>query len=280
MNVATADLEPEHDRLAEAIVGTAAYALCDGLHELAHVAVAKLLEVSVLTISSVGISTATSSPAVALAGPLANALLAGALLVARSPAPARWRRFAWLFGTVNLFNCVAYLLYSALLGSGDWAVVFDVLAPAGVWRPVAGLVGAGSYAVAIVASLRVMRSLVADRVTTLAAARRFCRLAYVAGGLLLVAAAALNPISPWLILTSGVATGFGAMAGLVWLPAGLKGPDDERGLRTAKASGFGPAWVLVSSIVSLAFVFGLGPGVRLVPAETPIAKAKIDERRP
>ena len=88
MNDAGDRREAGAGRLAAAGVGAAAVALCDALHELGHVATALPLAVPVLTISSVGISTATSSPAVALAGPLVNAVLAGALLVARSPALA------------------------------------------------------------------------------------------------------------------------------------------------------------------------------------------------
>jgi len=218
-------------------------------------------------ISSVGISTATSSPAVALAGPLVNAVLAGALLVARSPAlAAESRCVAWLFGTVNLFDCVAYLLYSALLGSGDWATVFAAFSPPLLWRPAVALAGAALYAGAVFGSLRVLRALVADGALSCADARRWCLTAYWAGGLLLTAAAALNPIDAWLILTSGVATGFGAMAGLTFIPSLLK-DDDGASARKASAARFGLAWLLVCVAVSLAFVFVLGPGIRLSVAD-------------
>jgi len=253
--------------LAAAAVGAAAVALCDALHELGHVAAALPLGVPVLMISSVGISTATSSPAVALAGPLVNAVLAGALLVARSPAlAAESRCVAWLFGTVNLFDCVAYLLYSALLGSGDWATVFAAFSPPLLWRPAVALAGAALYAGAVFGSLRVLRALVADGALSCADARRWCLTAYWAGGLLLTAAAALNPIDAWLILTSGVATGFGAMAGLTFIPSLLK-DDDGASARKASAARVGLAWLLVCVAVSLAFVFVLGPGIRLSVAD-------------
>lgn len=96
------------------------YALCDLAHELLGHGLATLLPLGVVavSVSTVGLSTTASSPIVAAAGPLANLVLASALLVARgsSVAPA-WRYFAWLFGSLNAFNATAYLLYSAILGT-------------------------------------------------------------------------------------------------------------------------------------------------------------------
>src|SRR6185312_2262264 len=117
----------------------------------------------------------------------------------------------------------------------DWATVFDALAPALLWRPAAALAGAALYGAALFASLRVLRTLIADGVVSSATARRWCLTAYWTGGLLLTAAAALNPIGPWLILTSGAATGFGAMAGLALLPALLNEVDGASARQTSAA---------------------------------------------
>lgn len=264
------------DGYRAAAVGAAAYALCDTLHELGHLAATLLpLRVSVLSISSVGVSTTASSPVVALAGPLVNLLLAGALALARPAVlAANWRYVAWLFGSVNLFNGIAYLLYSALLGSGDWATVFDWLSPSMPWRPAVGVAGIALYAGAIFASLGVLRVLISEAVLSRGQASRYCLAAYWAGGLLLAAASVLNPISPWLILTSGVATGFGAMVGLVLTSALLKGNHREPLRPAAAAVHFGPAWVLSSSLVSLAFILVLGRGLQLAQGSAPAAKAK------
>jgi hypothetical protein len=264
------------DTYRAAAVGAAAYALCDTLHELGHVAATLLpLQVSVLSSSSVGISKTTSSPVVAFAGPLANLLLAGALALARPAVlPSNWRYFAWLFGTVNAFNCTAYLLYSALLGSGDWATVFDSLSPSVVWRPAVGLVGGALYAGAIFASLNVLRALIAEAVISEVQAKRYCLSTYWAGGLLLTAASVLNPISPWLILASGVATGFGAMAGLVLIPVLLKGTHQKSGRLKTESVRFSRTWVLSSSLASLAFVLVLGRGLQFTPGSTKVAESK------
>ena len=111
-----------------------------------------------------------------------------------------------------------------------------------------------------------MRGLIADGVLSHADARRWCLTAYWAGGLLLTAAAALNPISAWLILASGFATGFGAMAGLAIIPSLLKDVDAAP-VRQTSAARFGLAWLLVCLAVSLAFVFVFGPGIRLSVAD-------------
>ena len=249
-----------------AVVGAAAYAWCDTLHELAHVAVTWLPgHGSVLLISSVGISTTTSDPTVALAGPLLNLLLAATMLLsARAAFTANWRYAFWVFGTVNLFNGTAYLVYSGVLGSGDWAVVFGAFSPPAVWRPIAVIVGIALYAGAIRVSSRAARRFVAEGVVSDAQMTQSCQLTYWAGGALLVAASALNPIDPLLILTSGAATGFGAMAGLMLLPAFLKvSPGVGRSGATPVA--FGTAWLVGSGLVALAFVIVLGHGVRLAP---------------
>jgi hypothetical protein len=255
------------DTCGAASVGAAAYALCDTLHELGHLAATLLpVHVSVLSISSVGISTTTSSPVVALAGPLVNLLLGGALpLSRRVDLPSNLRYFLWLFGTVNLFNGVAYLMYSALLGSGDWAAVFNALAPAALWRPAAAIGGASLYAGAVFASLGVVRGFIAEGVVSKAQAERYCLGAYWAGGSLLVAASVLNPISPWLILTSGAATGFGAMVGLVLVALMSRGSHTKLDAPKAKPIQFGRMSVLGGALASLGFVLVLGPGVKLTP---------------
>src|SRR5258706_10170906 len=134
-----------------AAVAALAYALCDLLHELGHLFATLLpLGVKVVSLSTIGISTTGSSAVVAGAGPLTNLLLALSLLPAtRSHVSPGWRYFCWLFGSINLFNATAYLLYSAVFGTGDWAVVLGAIAPAAIWRPAAGLVGLMAYAAAV-----------------------------------------------------------------------------------------------------------------------------------
>lgn len=201
-----------------------AYVLDDLLHEFGHAAATLLpIGVKAVSISTIGLSTMGSSAIVAIAGPLVNFALAAALLFARVPrlSPA-WRYFLWLFGTVNLFNATAYLFYSAVLGSGDWATVFNAVAAPVYWRPLAGLVGIVLYRAAIRASCGVLHGLCSSGVIATSNAGRYCIHAYWVGGIVITAGSLLNPVSPWFILTSGAATGFGAMLGLLELPPLLR----------------------------------------------------------
>jgi hypothetical protein len=84
--------------------------------------------------------------------------------------------------------------------------------------------------------------------------------AYVAGGLLLVLGSALNPIGPALILTSGVSSGFAAMAGLAILPRVVEGRVESAGESTIATS---VPWIVLGLVVAILFVGILGPGVRL-----------------
>jgi len=244
-----------------AAISALAYVLCDLLHEFAHLGVARWLGVEVVAMSTIGVSSLGDSALVAAAGPVANLALGTALWPARRDAlgaPARYA--AWLFGSINLFNGTAYLLYSALLGGGDWAAVLGAWWPGSLWRPLAGVVGALLYAVAAGVSARGLQGLVAAGVFDAFSAARCCRLSYGVGGTVLVLGSLFNPVSPWFIVASGAATGFGAMVALLWLPSRL---------RAAPASGapigwrVGWPWMLAGAVATVVFVGVFGPGLKI-----------------
>jgi hypothetical protein len=245
-------------------VACVAYVLCDLLHEFGHASAAYLpFGVTAVSISTIGLTSLGSSAWVAAAGPLVNfalaLFLAGAFYPKLSPA---WRYFCWLFGTINLFNATAYFLYSAVLGSGDWAVVFNTFASPAVWRPVVGAVGVVSYAVSIYGAALSLRELVRARVLDKTSVERVCTCSFWVGGSVVTAGALLNPVSPWLILTSGAATGFGAMVGLVVVPPLL----GRRLLDTASAPeslALRWPWSAAGLLAAIIFVFVFGPGLRL-----------------
>jgi hypothetical protein len=249
-----------------AAAGAIAAILCDLLHESAHAAAALLpLGVEPLAISTIGTTTAGSSALVALAGPLANLLLATTLLLARSPrlAPAT-RYFAWLFGTMNLFGAVAYLGYSAALGSGDCAVAFDAVATRSTWRPVAGAAGLALYACAIFLSARVLRRWCASIGMDPRHAGQLCFIPYWTGAIVLVAGAIPNPAGHIYILTSAAATGFGAMSGLVLVGKLLaRDPDRATAVAAPPPLRLGRGWTTAAVALLLVFVLGFGPGIAL-----------------
>jgi hypothetical protein len=242
-----------------------AYVLCDLLHELGHAAATMLpLGTKAVSISTIGLSSVgVISPVVAAAGPVVNLLLASALLLALAPrASPTWRYFAWLFGTVNLLNGTAYFVYSSILGTGDWATVFSAVGPTALWRPISGLGGAALYIASILASSVVLRRLCVSGVVAKSNINRYCNSAYWAGGVVITAGAVFNPVSAWFILTSGAAVGFGAMLGLLALPA-LLNRKRLPSISAKESLRITWPWVSAGAIALVIFLGIFGPGLHL-----------------
>jgi hypothetical protein len=247
-------------------VALVAYAACDMTHEvLGHGVACVLSGVRPLSLSTVALQTGTSSRMVAAAGSLANVIVGmlALLLFRRGRGFGAARYFLWLFGSINLLNGTGYLLFSGLLDIGDWAVVIQDHYPRGVWRAFMVAIGATLYLGAIRLIASTMASLVRKGDVDRREVTRLVFPAYIAGGLLFVAGSALNRISPGLILTSGVSSGFGAMAGLAIVPMLLEKRTAEGAGTGAAPMRFSPAWVVAGVLVTLVFVLLLGPGVRL-----------------
>jgi len=161
-----------------------------------------------------------------------------------------------------LLNGTGYLLFSGVLDFRDWAVVISGLKPHWAWRAFIAAAGAALYAggVSLIATNAI--SLIRQDGIDRRELRRLIFPAYVAGGLLFVAGAAFNQVSPSLILLSGVSSGFGAMAGLAIVPRLV----EQRTMGSASSAlslRFSPGWVIAGVLVALVFIAILGPGVRL-----------------
>lgn len=253
-------------RLTIAAVGVIAFALCDLVHEVAGHGLAVLLVpgVQAISLSSVALQTTGESRLVAAAGSMAN-IIVGCVAMAlfqrqRRFSPSAY--FLWLFGAVNLLNGCGYPLYSAILGSGDWEVVVRGLEPALGWRVGLGLTGAGAYVGAVwMSAIELATTVEADLVSSFEI-RGLVTLAYVVGSTLLVAASALNPIGPSLILLSGVSSGFAAMAGLTAVPRLVEHRVGRQEGRSGAIS-FSAAWVGAGLVVGIAFIAVIGRGIPL-----------------
>ena len=158
-------------------------------------------------------------------------------------------------------NGSGYPLYSAVLGLGDWEVVLRGLHPAWVWRMGLGIVGAAAYIGVTTLSAKELGRAVERNLVSRTEIARLVFVAYWAGGALLLMGAAFNPISPWLILLSGVSSGFAAMAGLTRVPRMVEnrtaGIGEGKGLVSQS-----PVWIVVGLIVGTFFVAIVGPGIR------------------
>lgn len=246
-------------------IGIVAYAACDMVHEVfGHGLMCALTGVRALSLSTVALETTSSSRLVAAAGSIANVVagMAAMMLFDRGGSFSPARYFLWLFASVNLLNGTGYLLFSGVLDIGDWAVVISSLAPHSTWRLVMAATGAALYAGAISLIAANGASLVRGGKLDRREVRRLVIPAYLAGGVLFVAGAALNRVRPSLILESGVSSGFGAMAGLLIVPRLV----EKRTVGAASAASplrFSPGWVVAGALAAFIFIAILGPGIRL-----------------
>jgi len=246
-------------------VAITAYALCDLVHEVAGHGMAALLVpgVRVVSLSTVALQTTGDSRIVAAAGSIANVLI-GAVALGLFHRLGRFSPvayFFWLFGSLNLLNGSGYPLYSAVLGSGDWEVVVRGLQPTWAWRIALGIVGAAAYVGVVILSAKGFARAVERNLVAGAEISRLVFPAYVAGGALLLVAAAFNPISPRLILVSGLSSGFAAMAGLTFVPRMVENRTVGIGAGKGVVSQ-NPGWVLAGLVVGTFFVAIVGPGIR------------------
>lgn len=247
-----------------ASIAIVAYAAMDMCHEVLGHGVATLFvdDVTPVSLSTVALSSSGAiSRSVALAGPLMNVVL-GVLAMT-------WFRrlgtfdtgsfFLWLFATVNLLNGTGYAMYSGLLDFGDMAVVIGGWEPHVAWRIALATAGAAGYYVSLrTASVSLVRMLDAHGVGR-QAMHSLTVPAYLAGGLLLIAGAAMNPL-PHLILLVGVSGGFGCMFGLLFVSA-FVAPMNVGGGKIPW--GIAWPWIVGAVIVAAVFVVIVGPGIAL-----------------
>jgi hypothetical protein len=257
---------PVSNLLTVLSIAVVAYAACDMIHEaLGHgVACALTRGVTALSISTVAVQTSQQSRWVAAAGSIANVIV-GAVLLLLARRRARfdsWGYFLWLLGTLDLLNGTGYLFFSGLTLTGDWSVVIAEWKPEWLWRGALILLGAALYTQAVrmaASALARIRPVVA---TDSGEARRLTLPPYIAGGLLLVAGAAMNPIGASLIWLSGVSSGFGAMAGLLIVPRLVAGAGTAAS-RDEGALGLGVPWLVAAALTAAVFVFVIGRGIPL-----------------
>ena len=251
-------------RVTIAAIAVIAFALCDLVHEvLGHgLAVLFVPGVQALSLSSVALQTTGVSRLVAAAGSLANIVVGGCALMffRRRDRFSPGAYFLWLFGAVNLLNGAGYPLYSAALGSGDWEVVVRGFEPAIVWRVGLGLVGATAYVGVVWLSATELKRAVERDLVSVMEIPSLVFLAYVVGSMLLVAASALNPIGPSLILLSGVSSGFAAMAGLTAIPKLVENRVGQQARGAAPIS-FSAGWVGTGMVVAVVFTAVIGRGI-------------------
>ena len=207
---------------------------------------------------------------VAAAGSLVNVITGFAFLVAlrrMTDASGATRLFLWLSGALGLLTGTGYLLFSGVIGVGDWAVIIDGFEPGWLWRLILSVAGLALY-------LACIAFLLAELAPTLDSSQDdWLRIAflvtfipYIVGSTTSTIGALFNPISPVLIFTSA-ASAFGGASGLAWMTQMYKTPAGARLLNRATTTGEpleiprSIAWLGLGGVLLVLHVVVLGPSI-------------------
>lgn len=164
--------------------------------------------------------------------------------------------------TISFLQGTGYWLFSGLTNVGDWALLVADIEPRWPYRIALAVVGGAGYRAAIGLSLRTLNQFVGGGPGRLARARTLAMVPYLAGGVLYLAAGALNPVSSRLVVVSAAAASLGGTSALAWMTRLLgkhaypSGPDDGCVIDRS------PGWLVAGCIAGAVFVGVLGPGLR------------------
>jgi len=244
------------------LIGGASYVAAAVAHEtIGHGLATVASGGRVLLFSSVHILTDRSTRLIDIAGPTNN-LIAGAvfwaLLRFNRGATTTTRLFLWLAMARNLFWGTGYMLYSGVLGQGDWLSLIRGLKPDWFWLLALEFTGAVTYGLSVILAAREARGFAIDD-------RRFWRIirvTYFAGGAVACAAAALDPAGAgWAIAENAapasLLAGIGFWA-VPWLRSRL-GEGTIAGADTVRPS---TAWIMGAVLLIVFFIAVLGPGIK------------------
>lgn len=214
-------------------------------------------------LSTVALEAVSDGYMVPASGSIAN-VAAGAISLAifhRASGFSATRYFLWLFALINMLNGVGYLLFSGLSNFGDWSAVIAGFTPHWAWRAALVVVGAALYVWAVRIGAAAMRELVNKGLVDRRDLSRLVLPAYIAGGILMTAASVFNPISPKLILLSGVAASFGSSCGLINIAGMVSQKQGAEPITPSQTLPPSRAWIIAAVVVAAVFVGILGPGI-------------------
>lgn len=258
------------DLLTIAAIAISVEVITDVIHEgLGHGGMCVAAGARPLAISTVHFECSADTRLVAAGGTLANMIfgMAGWRAARAIKKSAPWRYFFWLLMTFNLLDMGGYFLFSGIGNFGDWAAVVAGWQPSWAWRVGLTVVGTVAYFLLFVPlCLRELRPFLGkDSEIRVRRARQLMLAPYLTSGILSCAAGALNPVGPHLILLSAAAASFGGHSALAWMWTLFHGPriaSSELQLPVIERSW---GWIIVAAVLAIAFIVGLGPGVKFNP---------------
>ncbi len=268
INTAPQSRPPRDDAWTVAAIAVLAYVVANVAHETIGHGAGLLLaggRSGIFTTTRLIVPTPVPAPAwriFDLGGPAGNLIFGGlGWLGVRtfSTTRTRWRLFSWLVMAFSLFWGFGYMLFSGVMGRGDWlASLPENQAPGRVLLAIAGLVF--YFASMRLAAHELGRILTGPAEEVRIRARRLAGIAWLAGGVIATAGAALDPRGPLEMINSGAMSSFGLAVGLLRVPRRIKSvpaavhfPGDVITRSTS--------WVAAALAVSLFFIALLGRGI-------------------
>ncbi|HXN16721.1 MAG TPA: hypothetical protein VN875_00185 [Candidatus Binatus sp.] len=263
--VSTVSVQTHDDALTICAISILAGMLANVLHEgLGHAATALLTGAQSGVLSTVAWSSDADTRLVAAGGTLANLAAGAAFWIALRSAKGvstRLRFFLLNSLAFNLFAGTGYFFFSGVTNFGDWAVVIAGLQPHWLWRTILVVTGIPAYFGAVLlVGIGLVRYVGAPR-NEPHRLQKLTFIPYFSGVLLSVVGGLMNPIGIQLVWQSALPGAAGADCGLLWLRYYIpKGTVPER-----RSDGIDRnyPWIIVAVILSLVFVFVLGPGITL-----------------
>ncbi|CAN5874612.1 hypothetical protein BH24DEI2_BH24DEI2_19430 [soil metagenome] len=206
---------------------------------------------------------------VALAGPvmsLLTGLVSFSFLRRISNSKPALYYFVWLLGTIGFMTATGYLLFSGVLGIGDFGTergaVFYQASPEWLWRTVMAVVGGASYYLGVRFAIKKIEPRLggssADHVNL---ARRMFLFSYLTGAAVAIAIGFLNPLGIVIVLTSAAAATLGGTSGFTWMAELFGAQEQTAGPGLAFQRRW--VWIVVGGVVTLVYAVLLGPTIYL-----------------
>ena len=262
----------DSDRLTLIAISALAYIVAVGLHEhLGHTVACFMLGSHPVEVGAFYVNCDYTGLSdirirlVALAGPVISLLIGlGSffLLQRRPPHTSAAYYFVWLLGSIGFMSATGYLLFSGILGIGDFGTgrdgVFYLATPEWLWRIILTIVGLGSYILSIHIAVRNIDPHISGTGRArIQSARRLALTSYLTGATISIAIGLLNPQGVIIVVTSAAASSLGATSGLLWMMQRL-----DRN-RQVPAPGLviqrNWRWIALGGIVTVVYALVLGP---------------------
>jgi hypothetical protein len=214
-------------------------------------------------LTSVYVDCTVPSTWIAAAGPPANLLMSAAAWLVLQAVPRRRSRLRLLLVLITAFGVfweAGYLLYSTVLGEGDWAIAARAALDSSSWRwkPVTGVLGLALYVVGVRLTARSLRASAGHSESPGPTDfRGLLRISWAAASLAAcVAAAAYAPDRFHAVRQAFLEIGAASLP-LLRLAARIQPGPPPPGHEGHQSL----AWIVASVIVYVAFVATLGRGI-------------------